>query len=325
MRTSTRLAALVLVGGLVAACSSPAASPSVTAGASSPAAATASAAASEDAATPAAPSPSAAACAAENLETKTPGTLTIGTDNPAFPPYFDPPAEGEEATEPWELGDPTNGRGFESAVAYAIADELGYTADQVEWVYVPFNNAFAPGEKEFDFDINQVSFTEERAEAVDLSEGYYFLNQALVATKDTPIAGATTLADLKEYRLGAQVGTTSLAYIEEEIQPTAEVSVYDTNDAAISALNAGQIDGIVVDLPTAFFVTAVQMEDTGVIVGQFPPAEGEQEHFSLVLEKDSPLTECVNGAIASLDESGELESITIEWLSEAAGAPEFTP
>ena len=323
MRSTTRLASLVLIGALVAACSSPAASPTVTAGATTAASAEASAAASPDATTSAAPSASAAACAAENLETKTEGTLTIGTDNPAFPPYFEPPAEGEEATEPWELGDPTNGRGFESAVAYAIAEQLGFTEDQVEWVYVPFTNAFAPGEKEFDFDINQVSFTEERAQAVDMSEGYYFLNQALVATTDTPITEATSLADLKEYRLGAQVGTTSLAYIEEEIQPTAEVSLYDTNDAAISALNAGQIDGIVVDLPTAFFITAAQMEN-GTIVGQFPAAEGEQEHFSLVLEKDSPLTECVNEAIAALEESGELEQLTTEWLSEAAGAPELT-
>ena len=323
MRTTSRFGSLVLLGTLIAACSSPAASPTVSAGATATASAAPSTAASPDATTSAAPSASAAACAAENLETKAEGTLTIGTDNPAFPPYFEPPAEGEEATEPWELGDPTNGRGFESAVAYAIAEELGFTEDQVEWVYVPFNNAFAPGEKEFDFDINQVSFTEERAQAVDMSEGYYFLNQALVATTDTPITEATSLADLKEYRLGAQVGTTSLAYIEEEIQPTAEVSVYDTNDAAISALNAGQIDGIVVDLPTAFFITAAQMEN-GTIVGQFPAAEGEQEYFSLVLEKDSPLTECVNEAIAALEESGELEQLTTEWLSEAAGAPELT-
>ena len=265
-----------------------------------------------------------AECTPESLETKTAGQLTVGTDNPAFPPYFDPPAESEEAPEPWNegIGDPTNGRGFESAVAYAIAEELGFGEDQVEWIYVPFNNSFAPGEKEFDLDINQISFTQERAEAVDMSDGYYFLNQALVATAETPITDASTLADLQEFRLGAQVGTTSLTYIQEQIQPAEEPSVYDTNDAAISALNAGQIDGIVVDLPTAFFITAAQMEN-GVIVGQFPPSEGEQEHFSIVLELDSPLTDCVNQAIASLDESGELEAITDEWLGEAAGAPEI--
>jgi polar amino acid transport system substrate-binding protein len=261
-------------------------------------------------------------CAPESLETKSPGTLTIGTDNPAFPPYFDPPAEGETATDPWELGDPTNGRGFESAVAYAVADELGFTEDQVTWIPVPFNNSFAPGEKEFDLYLAQVSFSEERAEAVDLSDGYFFSNQALVGRADTPITEATTIGDVAEFRLGVATNTTSLAYIEEQIQPTQEPMVYDSNDAAIAALNAEQVDGIVVDLPTAFFVTAVQMED-GVIVGQFPPA-GEQEHFSFVLELDSPLTDCVNEAIGRLTDSGELEAITQEWMSENAGAPQIT-
>jgi polar amino acid transport system substrate-binding protein len=319
MRTSLRsVGALALVTGLLAACTG-GASPSPSQS-SAPPASTPTAEASQ-------PAPSASAtaeCAPESLETKTAGTLTVGTDNPAYPPYFAIPEDGETATEPWELGDPTNGRGFESAVAYAIADELGFSEDQVEWVYVPFNNSFAPGPKDFDFDINQISFTEERAQSVDMSDGYYFLNQALVATADTPITDATSIAALKDFRLGAQVGTTSLAFIQEQIQPTAEASVYDTNDAAISALNAGQIDGIVVDLPTAFFITAAQM-DNGVIVGQFPAADGEQEHFSLVLEKDSPLTDCVNEAIASLAESGELESITQEWLGADAGAPELTP
>jgi polar amino acid transport system substrate-binding protein len=316
MRTSIRsAAALAATLGLLVACSPTGASPSASSAA------------------PPAPSPTAAAsgpaasadtCSADSLETKTAGTLTIGTDNPAFPPYFSPPAEGETATEPWELGDPTNGRGFESAVAYAIAEELGFAEEQVEWVVVPFDTSYAPGDKEFDFDINQVSFTEERAQAVDMSDGYYFLNQALVANADTPITGATSLAQLKEYRLGAQVGTTSLTYIEEQIAPTGEVSVFDSNTDAISALDAEQIDGIVVDLPTAFFITAAQM-DNGVIVGQFPPSEGEQEHFSLVLEKDSPLTDCVNQAIGALADGGELEAITEEWLGQSAGAPELTP
>jgi polar amino acid transport system substrate-binding protein len=322
MRTPIRsAAALAVTLGLLVACSPTGASPSASSAA--PPAGSPAASASAPASSPAA---SADTCSADTLETKTAGTLTIGTDNPAFPPYFDPPAEGETAPEPWNegIGDPTNGRGFESAVAYAIAEQLGFSADQVEWIFVPFDTSYAPGDKEFDFDINQVSFTEERAQAVDMSEGYYFLNQALVGNADTPITEATSVAQLKEYRLGAQVGTTSLAYIEEEIEPTAEVSVFDSNTDAISALDAEQIDGIVVDLPTAFFITAAQM-DNGVIVGQFPPAEGEQEHFSIVLEKDSPLTDCVNQAIAALDESGELEAITEEWLGESAGAPELTP
>ncbi len=260
------------------------------------------------------------ACAPDSLETKTDGQLTIATDNPAFPPYWDPPADDETATDPWELGDPTNGRGFEGAVAWAVAEELGYDEGSVEFIAVPFANSFAPGEKDFDFYLAQVSFLEERAEVVDMSDGYYFSNQALVANAGTPITDAASIADVAGFRLGVQVGTTSLAYIQDEIQPSTDPSVYDSNDAAIAALNADQVDGIVVDLPTAFFITAVQMDD-GVVVGQFPAAEDEQEYFSLVLEQDSPLTECVNDAIAALDASGELEAITEEWLSEAVDVP----
>jgi polar amino acid transport system substrate-binding protein len=259
-------------------------------------------------------------CAPENLETKTAGVLTIGTDNPAFPPYWDPPADDEEPTDPWEFGDPTNKRGFEGAVAWAIAEELGFDDDSVEFIAVPFDNSYAPGEKQFDFYLAQVSYTDERAEQVDMSDGYYFSNQALVANAGTPITEASSIADVAEYRLGVQVGTTSLTYIEEVIQPSQEPSVYNSNDAAIQALNAGQVDGIVVDLPTAFFITAVQM-DEGIVVGQFPPQGDEQEYFSLVLEQDSPLTDCVNEAIASLRDSGDLEAITEEWMSENVDVP----
>ena len=307
-----RAAALTATIALLAACTDGGASPSASESPSIAASASASPSASASAA--------AEACAPESLETKTAGRLTIGTDNPAFPPYWDPPAEGEEPTDPWELGDPTNKRGFEGAVAWAVAEELGFDDSTVDFVPVPFANSFAPGEKQFDFYLAQVSFNEERAEAVDLSDGYFFSNQALVANADTPITEASSIADVAEYRLGVQVGTTSLTYIEEEIQPTTDPSVYDTNDAAIAALNAGQVDGIIVDLPTAFFVTAVQMEN-GVVVGQFPPSGDEQEHFSLVLELDSPLTDCVNEAIAALEESGELDAITQEWMSDNAGAP----
>ncbi|MBA4169876.1 MAG: amino acid ABC transporter substrate-binding protein, partial [Chloroflexi bacterium] len=253
----------------------------------------------------AAPSASAAGeCAPENLATVADGRLTIGTDNPAFPPYWEPPAEGEEATDPWEFGDPYTKGGFEGAVAWAVAEELGFGDDDVDFIAVPFDLSYAPGEKDFDFYLAQVSYRPERAEAVDLSDGYFFSNQALVANADTPITEATSIADVAEFRLGVQVGTTSLAYIEDQIQPTTEASVYNSNDAAIAALNADQVDGIVVDLPTAFFITAVQMEN-GVVVGQFPTV-GDEEYFSLVLGLDSPLTDCVNQAIATLDESGEL-------------------
>jgi polar amino acid transport system substrate-binding protein len=287
-------------------------------------AASESAAASEAPASPSEAEPSATevaeACTPETLETLTAGQLTIGTDNPAFPPYWDPPTDDEEPTDPWELGDPYNQRGFEGAVAWAIAEELGFAEDAVSFVPVPFDNSFAPGEKEFDFYLAQVSFTEERATQVDMSDGYFFSNQALVANAETPITDVTSIADVAEYRLGVQAATTALTFVEEQIQPATDPMVYSSNTDAITALNAGQIDGIVVDLPTAFFITAVQM-DNGVVVGQFPAVGDEQEYFSLVLELDSPLTDCVNEAIAALDESGELEEITTEWMSENAGAP----
>jgi polar amino acid transport system substrate-binding protein len=263
-------------------------------------------------------------CTADSLETVNDGRLTIGTSNPAFPPYVLPPNEGEEATEPWELGDPTKGRGFEAAVAYAVAEELGFATEDVDWIAVPFENTFAPGEKEFDFALQQISYTEERAEVVDMSDGYFFVNQALVSREGSDLATATTMEDIRAFRLGVASGTTSLAYIEEVIQPEEDPSVYNDNDAAIAALNAEQIDGIVVDLPTAFFITAAQMED-GVIVGQFPPADDEQERFSLVLEQGSPLTDCVNEALGTLSESGRLDEITEEWMTEDAGAPLIEP
>ncbi len=248
----------------------------------------------------ASPSPSASVdCSPESLQTLTPGTLTIGTDSPAYPPYF-------------EDDDPSNGKGFESAVAYAVADELGFAQDQVTWVTVPFNKSYAPGAKDFEFDINQISITPKRQKAVDFSEGYYTVNQAVVALEDSPIANATTLAELQEAKLGAQVGTTSLDFITEDIQPTQQPMVYnDTNDAK-SALEAGQIDGIVVDLPTAYYVTAVEF-DNAKIVGQFPAQEGGEE-FGLLMAKGSPLVTCVNQALTSLKESGELQQIQDEWL-----------
>ena len=257
----------------------------------------------------ASPSPSASVdCSPESLQTLTPGTLTVGTDSPAYPPYF-------------EDDDPSNGKGFESAVAYAVADELGFAQDQGTWVTVPFNKSYAPGAKDFDFDINQISITPKRQKAVDFSEGYYTVNQAVVALEDSPIANATTLAELQEAKLGAQVGTTSLDFITEDIQPTQQPMVYnDTNDAK-SALEAGQIDGIVVDLPTAYYVTAVEF-DNAKIVGQFPAQEGGEE-FGLLMAKGSPLVTCVNQALTSLKESGELQQIQDEWLV-GEDAPYFT-
>jgi polar amino acid transport system substrate-binding protein len=247
-------------------------------------------------------------CTAENLQTLTPGTLTVGTDTPAYPPYFID-------------DDPSNGKGFESAVAYAVAEQLGFTSDQVTWVTVPFNKSYAPGAKDFDFDINQISITPKRAKAVDFSDGYYTVNQAVVALEDSPIANATSLEELRSAKLGAQVGTTSLDFITETIQPTQQPMVYnDTNDAK-SALEAGQIDGIVVDLPTAYYVTAAEF-DNAKIVGQFAAQDGGEE-FGLLMAKGSPLVSCVNWALTNLKDSGELQQIQDEWLA-GKDAPYFT-
>ncbi|MGH8948011.1 MAG: ABC transporter substrate-binding protein, partial [Acidimicrobiia bacterium] len=244
-----------------------------------------------------------ASCEKEDLTLVEEGFLTIGTDEPSFPPWFD------------FDGGPETGTGFESAVAYAVADELGFTEDEVTWVVVPFNNAFAPGEKDFDFDINQVSISEEREEAVDFSDGYYDVNQALLGFSDSDIASATTIDELKAFRLGAQVGTTSLDFITDVIQPETEPLVYDTNADAKAAFDAGQLDGLVLDLPTAFFVSAVEIEGSTVIA-QFPSA-GESEQFGMVFEEGNPLRDCVNQALANVD----IEAIQQEWLSEVVEAP----
>lgn len=310
MRRTSSLA-LLAIASVIAACTSPGASTAP----SSPASAAPSVEPSVAA------SPSADACAKESLAVVTPGKLTLGTDNPAYPPYF---AENEDGskTDPWELGDPTNGKGFESAVGYAIAEQLGFTAEDVVWTVVPFANSFAPGPKDFDLDLNQVSFKSERAETADLSDGYYFGNQSLVVLDSSPLASATSVAALKDYVFGAQVGTTSYDAIAEVIAPTKEAQVFDTNDAAIQALGQGSIDGVIVDLPTADFITNVQLENSK-IVGQFEG--GTPEYFSAVLAKDSPLTDCVNDAIAALTADGTLDRLASEFLPFQDSVPVFQP
>ena len=270
----------------------------------------------EEAAPPVASAPAEDECAEGNLQLVEQGRLTIGTDNPAFPPWFD---GGAEQGSEWELNDPATGEGYESAVAYAIAEELGFSRDEVEWVVVPFNQSFRPGPKDFDFDINQISYTDERAQAVDFSDSYYDVSQAVVTTEGSAIADAASVAELKDAKLGAAVGTTSYDTINEVVQPSRDAAVYDTNNDAISALKAKQIDGIVVDLPTAFFVTAVQVEN-GKIVGQFEGGS-EQEYFALAFEKDNPLRDCVNEALAALKEDGTLDELEQEWLADKASAP----
>jgi polar amino acid transport system substrate-binding protein len=253
-----------------------------------------------------------ASCDKASLDLVNSGQLTIGTDNPAFPPWF----EGTKEFDPWDPTTEPTKKGYEQEVAYGIAKELGFTDDEVKWTVVPFNQSFRPGPKKFDFDINQISYLPERAEAVDFSDSYYDVEQAVVTVEGSKIADAKSVADLKDAKLGAQIGTTSLEMIGSTIEPSSEASVYDTNNDAISALKAKQIDGIVVDFPTALYMANVQL-DNGKVVGRLPAGEGE--YFGVVLEKDSGLTECVNEAIATLRDDGTIDQLEQKWL--AGGAP----
>jgi polar amino acid transport system substrate-binding protein len=255
-------------------------------------------------------------CAVGTLNLVDDGVLTIGADNPAFPPWFG----GAEKTKPWKVSDPYSGKGYESAVAYAVAKQLGFPKAKVKWTVVPFTNSFRPGKKPFDFYITQVSYSPERARAVDFSKSYYFVNQAVVGRKGTPIAKAKSIAALRPFKLGAQVGTTSYTYIMKYIRPSSKPLVYDTNDAAVQALKNGQIDGIVVDLPTAFYVTAVQVDD-GVIVGKLP-TRGTKERFGMVFQKGNSLRRCVDRAIDRLWANGTIKKLQNTYLARA-GAPDI--
>jgi polar amino acid transport system substrate-binding protein len=259
-------------------------------------------------------------CAKDDLDLVQAGQLTVGTDNPAYSPWY---AGGTSKDSPWKINDPRSGKGFESAVAYAVAEQMGFSDSEVEWIEVPFNQIFKPGPKDFDFAINQVSFRPARDQAVDFSESYYDVNQALVGVKGTPIASATSLQDLKQYKLGAPVGTTSFDYIDQNIQPEQDPAVYDTQNDAITALNNGQIDGIVVDLPTAFYIADpfVQQVENSVVVGQFPTV-GAQEYFGMVFEEGNPLVRCVNQALDALKADGTLQGIQQEWLSDKTNVGE---
>jgi polar amino acid transport system substrate-binding protein len=264
---------------------------------------------------------------AQNATFVTDGTLTVGTDNPAYPPYFE---GGSPKGSEWKINDPNTGKGFESAVAYEIASRMGLTSDQVTWIVVPFDQSYAPGSKDFDFDINQISYKPARANAVDFSQSYYDVNQALVAVDGTPITSATSIEELKQYSLAAPLGTTSYDTITNVIQPTTEAGVYNTLDDTVAALNAGIVDGIVVDLPTALYLADpyVQEVKNGVVVGQFPlPAEGSTEYFGTVQPKGSSLTACIDAAIGEMTADGTLASIQKEWLSDKTNVgkvPDFT-
>jgi len=256
------------------------------------------------------PTPTAAdQCEKDNLPLLAPGRLTIATDSPAFPPWF-------------VDDDPTNGEGYESAVAYAVAEQLGFTADEVSWVVVPFNNSYKPGAKNFDFDINQISITPERAKVVDFSDSYYDAAQAVVALKGSAGAEATSLDDLHDLRLGAQTGTTSLTAIREVIAPTEDPLVFQSTNAAKQALENDQVDAILADLPTAFYISAVEIPNS-LLVGQFQPDTGEQEQFGMLFEKGSELVPCVNEALTALRDDGTLDQIEQQWLSDVVDVPEL--
>ncbi|MFC6091391.1 ABC transporter substrate-binding protein [Saccharothrix lopnurensis] len=247
-------------------------------------------------------------CTKENLATLTAGKITFGTDQPVYEPWF-------------VDDDPTNGKGFESATAYALAEELGYAREDVVWTRVPFNAAIQPGRKTYDANLTEFSITEERKQAVDFSAPYYDVDQAVITLESSKAASVTTLAELKSVKIGAQVGTTSLD-AAQRLQPEQDVAVYNTNDDAKAALRAGQVDALVVDLPTAFFITSAELED-GVIVGQVPPGDGKPEQFGIVLDKGSPLTACVSTAVENLRADGTLAEIEREWLASAGTAPEL--
>ncbi len=238
----------------------------------------------------------------------TDGKLTIGTGEPAY--------------YPWVIDDaPESGEGFEAAIAYAVAEQLGFAKEDVVWVRTTFDEAIAPGPKNFDFNLQQFSITDERKQNVDFSSPYYETTQVVITTEASAAAGATSIADLKGLLIGAATGTTSFDAIEQQIAPTQGAQAFASNDDAKLALESGTVDAIVVDLPTAFYLTGVELTG-GLIIGQLPKPDGKSgDEFGLVLAKDSPLTAAVTAAVDALREDGTLDAIAAQWLADAADAP----
>jgi polar amino acid transport system substrate-binding protein len=256
------------------------------------------------------PANAAASCshAAMSKHLYQPGVLTVATDKPAYPPWF-------------ISNNPANGKGYESAVAYAVARQLGFSNSQVKWAYEPFNNSYAPGPKKFDFDINEISYTSQRAQAVSFSNSYYPVQQALVALKGTPIVTKHTTADLKNYVYGDQVGTTSLAFINSQIQPTQTPKVYETLNDVKQALQTHQIAALVTDTPTAQFISSSEIPHS-VMVAQFPSTG---EHYGLLFAKGNPLVGCVNKALATLQSNGTLPALQKKYLQIYLTVPTIKP
>ena len=234
----------------------------------------------------------------------TPGKLTVATGETAYYPYVID-------------DDPTSGEGFEAAVAYAVAEKLGFEHDDVEWVRTSFESAIAPGPKSFDFNIQQYTITDERKQAVDFSSPYYQASQAVVALEGGAADGVDSIAGLKDLTLGAMTGSTSATTVAEAVAPNVEPLLYNSNEDAVAALKAGQIDALVLDLPTAYYATGVYIEDS-LIVGELPIA-GVPDEWGLLLAKDTPLTERVSAAVDELREDGTLAEITDEWLGSGQG------
>jgi polar amino acid transport system substrate-binding protein len=249
-------------------------------------------------------------CSVDKLNLVTSGTLTVATDQPAYDPWF-------------SNNDPTNGKGFESAVAYAVAKKLGFSKQQVKWVVEPFNKSYAPGSKDFDFDINQISITPARAKVVDFSTGYYRAAQAVIVMNNSKYAHVSTLAGLKGAHIGAQIGTTSLLAAQDDIKPSSQVAVFDDTNAAKQALLNGQVDAIVADLPTAFYITAAEIKGSKIL-GQFQTTSGHPEEFGALFEKGNPLVGCVDKAIGALKRNGTLHRIEKQWLSSDVHVPELS-
>jgi len=289
MRRIVIAAAAVAIGTSLAACGS--------SGSSTPAGSTASANA-------------AASCSKSAISKMlyAPGVLTVGTDQPAYPPWF-------------ESNNPANGKGYESAVAYAVAKQLGFSPSQVKWMHEPFNNSYAPGPKKFDFDVNEISYTPQRAQAVSFSNSYYDVQQALVALKGTPIVTKHAPADLKNYVYGDQVGTTSLAFINSQIQPTAPPKVFNTLNDVKQALQTHQIAALVTDTPTAQFISSSEIKGS-VMVAQFPSTG---EHYGLLFSKGNPLVGCVNKALTTLKSNGTLQQLQKKYLQIYLSVPTITP
>lgn len=249
----------------------------------------------------ASPAPSGRDCTVKHLPLTNPGRFTVATDSPAYPPWF-------------ADNNPNNGQGYESALIYAIAKNLGFTADQVDWVEVGFNSAIAPGEKTFDVDIDQVSITAQRRQNVDLSDPYYDDYQAVITIEGDKLAGISSLAELQGGKLGAQADSTSLAAINDLIKPVVPPTAFSTNDAAVKALEKEQIDGLVVDLPTAVQMTSGEV-DGGLMIGRLPTKNSDPEQFGLVLDHGSKLTPCINQTLQTLHDNGTIARLQGKWLN----------